>query len=130
MPDPAKVKAAIIGSVLVIAASIGIGIGVSKRSNDEVGAVVENMNNVTPRNADETAYKDSAPTHLEDILDEIMEQPSARYGGYMDYGSDPFEGERTWNDDIDDDAGGWMDDGWDDDGWNDVSIDLQQFHLE
>jgi hypothetical protein len=122
MPDPAKVKAVIIGSVLVIGASVGIGIGVSKRNNNNFGAVVENMNSVTPRNADETAYEDSAPTNVEDTLDEIVEQPSARYGGYKDYGSNPFEGDRTWSDDVDDDGGGWTDDGWDDDGWNDVSI--------
>eukprot|EP00804_Cyclotella_cryptica_P031094 CCRYP_011722-RC/>CCRYP_011722-RC protein AED:0.03 eAED:0.03 QI:148/1/1/1/1/1/3/614/837 len=116
MPDPAKVKAAIIGSILVIGASIGIGIGVTQNKKNNVRAIVENMNNVTPRNSDETTYKDSAPTNVKDILDEIT---SARYGGYMDYGSNPLEGERSWNDDVDDDGGGWKDDGWDDDGWND-----------
>ena len=36
MPDPAKVKAAVIGAVLVIGASIGVGIGVTQKKKNKL----------------------------------------------------------------------------------------------
>jgi hypothetical protein len=129
MPDPSKVKIAIIGSVLVIGASIGIGIGVSQKNRAADGAIVENQSAVVPKNNENVAYKDPSPTNAKDILDDL--ESSARYGAYtgnyIDYGSNPLEEvERSNNDDGGevpdwDDDGDWTDDGWDDDGWNDVS---------
>ena len=137
MPDPKKVKAAVIGCVLVIGASIGIGLGVSQKNKNANanGAIVENQNSAIPGN-DGVQYKDPSPTKAKDILDEL-EHNTARYGSYngnyIDYNSNPLEQmedkERSGDDDDDghgeiadwDDADGWTDDGWDDDGWDDVS---------
>lgn len=131
MPDPAKVKVAIIGCVLIIGASIGIGVGISQKKSTPNGAIVENQSSAIPGN-DGVTYKDPSPTKAKDILDEL-EHSSARYstytGNYIDYGSNPLEEkERSGQDDDDDgeiadweDDGSWTDDGWDDDGWNDVS---------
>jgi hypothetical protein len=129
MPDPAKVKVAIVGCVLVIGASIGIGLGVSKKNNAN-GAIVSNESSAIPGNTGVT-YKDPSPTKAKDILDEL-EHGAARYGtytgNYIDYNSNPLEeNERSGgdndNEEIADweDNGSWTDDGWDDDGWNDVS---------
>ena len=137
MPDPKKVKIAVIGCVLVIGASIGIGLGVSQKNKNANanGAVVENQNMAMPGN-DGVQYKDPSPTKAKDILDEL-EHNTARYGSYngnyIDYSSNPLEQieekERSGNHDDDnygeiadwDDAAAWEADGWEDDGWNDVS---------
>jgi hypothetical protein len=129
MPDPAKVKVAIVGCVLVIGASIGIGLGVSKK-NSANGAIASNESSAIPGNTGVT-YKDPSPTKAKDILDEL-EHGAARYGtytgNYIDYNSNPLEennrnGGDDDNEEIADweDNGSWTDDGWDDDGWNDVS---------
>ena len=129
MPDPAKVKVAIVGSVLVIGASIGLGLGLTRnKSNSSNGAIVENQNVAVPQKND-VMYKDPSPTKAKDILD-ALEVDAARYGShsgneYIDYGNNPLDQdvmetkERSYNDDWDDE---WENDGWDDDGWNDVSL--------
>ena len=129
MPDPAKVKVAIVGSVLVIGASIGLGLGLTRnKSNSSNGAIVENQNMAVPQEND-VMYKDPSPTKAKDVLD-ALEVDAARYGSYsgneyIDYGSNPLDPdvmetkERSYNDDWDDE---WENDGWDDDGWNDVSL--------
>ena len=129
MPDPAKVKVAVIGCVLVIGASIGIVVGISQKKNTPNGATIESQHNAAGN--DGVIYKDPSPTKAKDILDEL-EHSSARYstytGNYIDYGSNPLEEKERSGDDDDgdemadwEDDGSWTDDGWDDDGWNDVS---------
>lgn len=135
MPDPAKVKVAIVGSVLVIGASIGLGLGLTRNKSN--GAIVENQNMAVPQK--EVVYKDPSPTKKKDILDELELNAASRYSSYsgseyIDYGSDPLgqdvmeTKERSYDDDHWEDH--WEDDGWDDDGWKDVSFcDIFILHL-
>lgn len=111
MPDPAKVKAAVIGGVLVIGASIGIGISVSKKNRNVDGVIVENF----------ASIEDSSPTRAEEILEEL-EQSSARYSAYTEYSSNPLEEKNKSDSDENwEGNGAWLEGRWDDDGWNAVS---------
>jgi hypothetical protein len=112
--DPAKVKAAVISGVLVIGASIGIGIGVSQKKNN-ASAIVQNKNAAAPPAGEKVVYKDPSPTNVKDILEEL--DASARYSNYM---VDPLENDRSGAEDVVDEVNDaeWLDDAWSDDGWN------------
>ena len=114
--DPAKVKAAVISGVLIAGASIGIGISIlASEKKNNASAIVQNKNAAAPPAGGEVAYKDSSPTNVKDIVDEL--KSSARYSNFN---VDPLENDKSSEEDIVDkvNEAEWLDDVWSDDGWN------------